>query len=348
MSIQEILENSSPASPTTEIELPVGLPMPLRPDLLVPGAPRLRVRTVAHRFPFPVPNGWFAIARSGELAPGEVRAMHLFGQDLVAYAGDDGTVHLAEAYCPHLGAHIAVGGRVEDNCIRCPFHGWKFDGDSGDCVDIPYAQTERISARATLRTFPTVDRNGLIFAWHHLEAGAPFFEVPVVHEFASDEWLPLIIKEFFISTSCQEMAENNHDHAHFKFVHGTTAIPDGDEFIDGTYKRVISPDLERETFGLGLGVVRRPGIVTFLSSVTPIDEDNVHIRWIFTAPVALGEKLLAKVAEQFALGVSQDVPIWENKIYRPRPVLTKGEAGIIAHRNWSEQFYSRPVEATHS
>jgi hypothetical protein len=42
------------------------------------------------------------------------------------------------------------------------------------------------------------------------------------------------------------------------------------------------------------------------------------------------------------------VPIWENKVYRPRPVLTKGEAGIIAHRNWSAQFYSRPVEVLES
>jgi hypothetical protein len=27
-------------------------------------------------------------------------------------------------------------------------------------------------------------------------------------------------------------------------------------------------------------------------------------------------------------------------IYRERPVLTKGEAGITAHRRWAQQFYS--------
>ena len=42
--------------------------------------------------------------------------------------------------------------------------------------------------------------------------------------------------------------------------------------------------------------------------------------------------------------MTQDIPIWENKIYRPLPVLTKSEAGIIAHRNWSKQFYSDDVE----
>ena len=41
--------------------------------------------------------------------------------------------------------------------------------------------------------------------------------------------------------------------------------------------------------------------------------------------------------------MTQDIPIWENKIYRPLPVLTKSESGIIAHRNWSKQFYSEDV-----
>ena len=57
-----------------------------------------------------------------------------------------------------------------------------------------------------------------------------------------------------------------------------------------------------------------------------------------------GEKSARFFAEQFTSGVTQDIPIWENKIYRPLPVLTKSESGIIAHRNWSKQFYSDPVE----
>ena len=37
--------------------------MPRAPELLEPGRARVRVRTVEHRFPFPIPNGWFAITR---------------------------------------------------------------------------------------------------------------------------------------------------------------------------------------------------------------------------------------------------------------------------------------------
>lgn len=28
---------------------------------------------------------------------------------------------------------------VDDNCIRCPFHGWIFSGETGECVRIPYS-----------------------------------------------------------------------------------------------------------------------------------------------------------------------------------------------------------------
>jgi nitrite reductase/ring-hydroxylating ferredoxin subunit len=344
-------------SPRVVGPLPLGLPMPRDHSLIDPGTARVRVRTVTDRFPFPIPNGWFAVARSADLAPGTVEATHYFGRDLAMYRTERGEARVVDAYCPHLGAHLAVGGSVQGDDLACPFHGWRFDGASGTCVEIPYAGTERIPSKAAVRAYPVVERNGLVFAWYHAQAGEPFYEVPEVPEFDDPGWLAPHVIEFRISTSCQEMAENNHDHAHFKFVHGTDAIPTASEVIEGTYKRVEGGGLVRETFGLGLGVLRMPGTMTFLSSVSPIGEDDVHVRWVFTAPVTgapdgeevevvdgrrieRGPNAAEAFAKAFAEGVSQDIPIWENKVYRERPVLTKGESGIVAHRNWAAQFYS--------
>jgi nitrite reductase/ring-hydroxylating ferredoxin subunit len=324
-------------------EVPVGFPMPRNLALLDDATPRVRVRTVVDRFPFPIPNGWFIVAGGDEVLPGQIEPLHYFDRDLVVYRTEDGTPHVVDAYCPHLGAHLAVGGKIIDGTLACPFHGWRFDGASGSCVEIPYAQSERIPAKARVRTYPTLERNGMIWAWHHATEGEPFFDVPEVPELADAAWSPPKVVDFHISTSCQEMAENNHDFAHFMYVHGSETIPAGDETIEGTYKRTISPGLERETFGLGLGVVRVPGVVTFLSSVTPVDTDNVHVRWTFTVPADSPPELLDQVTEGFTSGVTQDIPIWENKIYRPHPVLTKGEGGIALHRNWSRQFYSDPT-----
>ena len=68
------------------------------------------------RFPFPpYANGWFQIAYSDELAPGDVKAVRNFGQDFVLFRTEAGVAHVLDAHCPHLGAHLGYGGKVEGN-----------------------------------------------------------------------------------------------------------------------------------------------------------------------------------------------------------------------------------------
>src|SRR6185437_9770110 len=57
-------------------------------------------------------TGWFMIGWSPEFPVGEVRPLHYFGEDLVAYRDDQGVLHVMEAHCKHLGAHIGHGGKV--------------------------------------------------------------------------------------------------------------------------------------------------------------------------------------------------------------------------------------------
>ena len=57
---------------------------------------------------------------------------------------------------------------------------------------------------------------------------------------------------------------------------------------------------------------------------------------------------MTKAAESFCDGVSQDIPIWENKVYRERPVLTRSERPIIDHRRWagsSTRTTTRPTRS---
>ena len=325
----------------------VGLPMPQSIEMVRDPAcrPVVAIRG-KRRFPFPVPNGWFVVARGDELAPGTKLSRNYFGRDLVAFRTESGQARVVDAYCAHLGAHLGVGGVIQGESIKCPFHGWRYDGESGQCVEIPYAPDAKIPQRARVRSFPVVEKNRQVWAWHHLEGKPPFYEVPDVAEFSSSDWHEPYFTDFRIRTSCQEMAENNHDAVHFQFVHGTPDIPQEEMTIEGHFKRVIARGgaFVRESHGMGLGVLRIKNILTFISSVTPIDEDNVHVRWTFTSPKTLDEGVMKQSADSFLAGVSQDIPIWENKIYRDRPVLTKAEATIADHRRWSQQFYSDPAK----
>ena len=54
----------------------------------------------------------FVLLESRDLARGEVKQVEALGQNLAVFRGTDtGVVFVTEAYCPHLGANIAVGGR---------------------------------------------------------------------------------------------------------------------------------------------------------------------------------------------------------------------------------------------
>ena len=64
------------------------------------------------------------------------------------------------------------------------------------------------------------------------------------------------------------------------------------------------------------------------------------MRWIFTAPRSTGDDAATNAAEGFSAGVSQDLPIWENKRYVDRPIITKSEKKLLEQREWALQFYS--------
>jgi nitrite reductase/ring-hydroxylating ferredoxin subunit len=143
-----------------------GFPMPRDPQALVDRNRRPIVRSprAEPRFPFPVPNGWFIVAEARDLDPGEMRTFKVFGEDVVLFRRDDGAPHMVDAFCAHLGAHLAVGGRIEEGCIRCPFHGWRYDGDTGQCNEIPYGNMDRIPSQAVV---PVHRAQRMIWAWHH-------------------------------------------------------------------------------------------------------------------------------------------------------------------------------------
>jgi len=306
--------------------------------------------------PFPaVPDGWFCVADSEELAPGSVKAIRYFGRELVLWRTTSGEARLADAFCPHLGAHLGIGGKLLGDTLRCPFHGWCFD-PTGRCVEVPYAK--RIPPHAALAMWPVAERNGCVFAWHHAKGEAPSWEVPVVPEWGAEGWSAPVRRSFRVRAHCQEMAENVVDDAHFRYVHGTHTMPRSSAEIDGHIFRVTSISMvgtprgetegriEIASYGFGFGVTRFVGVIETLVVITgaPIDDEwsETTLRFMVRklanedATKGVGRAFVAEIDRQFG----QDIPIWENKIHLPRPLLCDGDGPIALLRRWARQFYS--------
>lgn len=318
------------------------------------------------RYPMPLPFGWFAVSYSDELAVGESKPLRYFGKELVLFRTESGQPAVLDAYCPHLGAHLGIGihentgrgGTVRGETIVCPFHAWRFDGQ-GMCVEVPYAKNmpPRLKDKPALKGYPTREINQVIWVWYHPEDAEPLWEVEEHEEANSADWAPLERYEWILNTHPQEMAENAADPAHFRYVHRTASFPEWDTVYEGTTARGVqrarmpTPRGEVDgaiytfSFGPGQGATKFEGIAdTFLMGlVTPIDGEQVHVRFAFTQPRVDGEVqkggVNAAIVQNIVGQLEEDAPIWEHKIYRPLPVLCDGDGPIARFRRWYSQFY---------
>ncbi len=305
----------------------------------------------------PYAMGWYIVSLSHELEAGAVKPLRYFGKELVLFRTEGGEAQVLDAYCPHLGAHLGYGGKVRGESVECPFHAWKFDGQ-GRCTDVPYAK--KIPPKARIRCWEVVEVNGLIMVWFHPHGEAPRWTVPTLPEIGSDEWTPYEHRDWTIRARNQEMAENGVDTAHFRYLHGTSNMPEAAATIDGHILRIQSTTgmktprggvdgvVTVHEHGFGFTTTRFTGLVETLlvAGVTPIDDERVHLRFNFTirklgnanATTGVGRAFIAEITRQ----VVQDIPIWENKIYVPRPVLCDGDGPIGVFRKWARQFYIDP------
>ena len=303
----------------------------------------------------PFPNGWFQVAYSDELNTGDVLPLQYFGKHLVLWRDDNGVARVMDAFCPHLGAHLGYGGRVEDNCIRCPFHAWRFDGE-GQCVEVPYA--DKIPPLAKLDTWHVHEGNGLIMVWHHIGGLPPQWGLPTISEYGTSGWTDYTRRRWKVRSHNQEMGENAVDSAHFKYVHGTPEQPSTRADINGhifiakspvnytTPQGTVEGGIESTNYGFGFGTVRFTGLVEtmLVSSVTPIDGEYMDVRFSFMvkklgsadATAGVGKAFIAEIERQ----LGQDIPIWEHKVMKMRPVLCDGDGPIGVYRRWAKQFYS--------
>lgn len=81
------------------------------------------------------PNGWYSLMNSDELKVNQVKHVDYCGRDIVLFRGTNNKVYALSAYCAHMGANLGYGGVVKHtSCIQCPFHGWLFDGETGNAV----------------------------------------------------------------------------------------------------------------------------------------------------------------------------------------------------------------------
>ena len=92
------------------------------------------------------------------------RALRVLGEDLILFRDGQGRPGLLHARCAHRGTTLYYG-RVEDDGIRCCYHGWKFDV-RGHCLDQPCEPDHgRHRDLARQPWYPLQERYGLLWTY---------------------------------------------------------------------------------------------------------------------------------------------------------------------------------------
>lgn len=322
-------------------------------------------------YPPPYPDGWYRVAASKDIKPGDVKHIQCMGEQIALFRGRTcGRVAAVDAFCPHQGANLAHG-RVEGDRLQCPFHGWQVGG-SGEVRDCPDAGDRPIDHRH----WEAIDYCGMVMVYQSARHGTPPYRLPPQPGIDSRE---LVCRGQYdageVEMHIVEFAENSVDFQHFSRLHGTMRIPwtnIGLPWVKIRHKPSWSLDDElahvsyfRDEATLEIGGRVREGMrsrasITFLGpgsivqfdfhvprigeirmfqTHTPVEalKQRVTFRW-FAAP-RVPRLFVSYVIGNWISQWRQDVKIWKHKIYRQHPSWGTDDGPLGKMRKWYGQFY---------
>ncbi|MGB0386433.1 MAG: Rieske 2Fe-2S domain-containing protein [Ardenticatenaceae bacterium] len=156
---------------------------------------------------------WHAVAYSDKVKPGEPYATMLLSEPVVIWRTADGKPHAMKDLCIHRGTALSLGW-VKDDCIVCPYHGWRYNAD-GACVRIPQNARTSIPRKARTVTYRCQERYGLIW----VAMADPVYELPEVPELENPKWKVVNTGPYTWNSDASRQIENFTDFGHFAWVH---------------------------------------------------------------------------------------------------------------------------------
>jgi len=302
-------------------------------------------------------TGWYAVAESRAILHDTLKPVAYLGRQMIVFRNRSGAAQVADAYCPHLGAHLAShDGRVENGTIVCPFHKWNWDGESGRCVHIPYASSlPPGGVRLTL--YPTREVDGAILVWYHPSGGEPSFEPYAAPELAQDEWELFDVKTWITRCPFQDILENTFDSAHIVQLHRAVAVPAMTRKEPRPYgmfvEYALNPNSEGPQVALkldftGITLLHQryeggglPGL--YVIALTPLDEEQVEQKtWFYLKKAEFSDperKAAEAFVDIFAHEVEQDFKVLDFKKHLLQPRLCRGDGPIYQYREYARQYY---------
>jgi len=301
-------------------------------------------------------RGWYVIAESADVPPDTLVPLAYFGEQLIAYRDEDGTVHVADAYCPHLGAHFAsFDGKIEKGEIVCPFHKWRFSARTGKCTAIPY--TKVIPPQAAMTTYHAREFADTVMLWWDPAGGDPDYDPFDLRDVYADRtWIPYAVKLKEGRAPFRDLFENLFDTAHIEQLHNSVGLPQIDAVSRTASGLQVdyapSPEqafpirhmqfnfsgisfMSHVVLGDGFGFIQNV-------SATPIDRERfqLHVRMYIsdTGSKDMNDMIGGAFVQRVLDEIDQDFEVLNYKKHLKRPLICAGDGPIMRYRDYAREF----------
>ncbi len=198
-----------------------------------------------------IPNQWYAILESREVKRGRPIGFTRLGEKMVAWRNSGGQVTVMSDLCPHRGAALSAG-KLTDDCIQCPFHGFEFDS-TGTCRFIPAnGKNSQPPKVMQVKTYPTREAHDIIYLWW----GDLREEYPPLPWFENIDGMVYSTIRSHWKNHYARAIENQLDVAHLPFVHYNTIGGGGNTLVNGPIAKEI--EIAAGSYRLDLWVDNEP------------------------------------------------------------------------------------------
>ncbi|CAM5359272.1 hypothetical protein GCM10010329_39450 [Streptomyces spiroverticillatus] len=300
-----------------------------------------------------VHSGWYLAAFTSELT-GDVSPLDLGTRRLTAVRDASG-IRVFDADCPHRGAHLGRGGRLDGGCLVCPFHGQR----------VLLGRPEREGSRPWVREHEAVVCGQALFV--RLTDGPEDDRGmrTVLKELAGNYSLVAAVHQP-VAAPAALIVENAFDTDHFTALHkvhqvrdmrhrhgaegelvmdgefpmpaspwrGPTAVPGREPYVPRFYARAFSPGVVVTEFG-------PPDEVHVIVTAAVPAADGTCV-----ARVAIGvregrERELPMLITGSKRALAEDIAVWEHLAHQgefgpqgPGPA----DAAVVAYREFCTGF----------
>ncbi len=306
-------------------------------------------------------NDWHVVAYAPDLQEGKPVGVRLLEEDLVLWRVGD-TVHAWRDLCVHRGTRLSLG-RVEQDCLVCPYHGWVYN-KAGQCIRFPAHPHQKPSATARA----TVYQAQIKYDWVWVTLGQPTKDVPAFLQWDDPGYHKVHCGPYSYNASGPRAIENFLDVTHFPFVHagylGDPAYAEVNDYkVETTQEGITAKDItvwQPDPDGSGMGAnvsytyrVHRPLTASFVKSsagprfamyftVTPVSErSSIAWKYVATDYQHISDEQVRQFEDKITL---QDVPIVESQRPELLPLDLQAELHLrsdrtaIAYRKWLRQL----------